>query len=210
MGKTLPSLPTRIEMTEITQPGLFMETPEITQPEPEGVSLAHEAYVAFIQICKGNSDDAGTYEADEELVRCALKRLSDLEKGRPAIKPVPDQPEPEGHQAIAKRAIESCLAQRDEVLAAFIAKYGFQPEDAILVEQRQPDGTSTWRTERRPGPEPVGEALTVQECNDMHKHRENYIYECSYGDIELDGVFSREDLLELARTIPANQQPPES
>ena len=120
------------------------------------------------------------------------------------------QPEPHGHQAIAKRAIESCLAQRDEVLAAFIAKYGFQPEDAILVEQRQPDGTSTWRTERRPGPEPVGEALTVQECNDMHKHRENYIYECSYGDIELDGVFSREDLLELARTIPANQQPPES
>ena len=31
MGKTLPSLPTRIEMTEITQPGLFMETPEIIQ-----------------------------------------------------------------------------------------------------------------------------------------------------------------------------------
>lgn len=64
------------------------------------------------------------------------------------------QPEPEGHQAIAKRAIESCLAQRDEVLAAFIAKYGFQPEDVIQVEQRQPDGTSTWRIERRPGPKP--------------------------------------------------------
>jgi hypothetical protein len=58
--------------------------------------------------------------------------------------------------------------------------------------------------------QPEPEALTVQECNDMRKHRENYIYECSDGDIELDGVFSREDLLELARTIPANQQPPES
>jgi hypothetical protein len=66
----------------------------------------------------------------------------------------PAQPKPEGHQAIAKRAIESCLAQRDEVLAAFIAKYGFQPEDVIQVEQRQPDGTSTWRIERRPGPKP--------------------------------------------------------
>ena len=71
------------------------------------------------------------------------------------------QPEPEGHQAIAKRAIESCLAQRDEVLAAFIAKYGFQPEDVIQVEQRQPDGTSTWRIERRPGPKP--EELTDEE-----------------------------------------------
>ena len=65
---------------------------ELAQPEPEGVSLAHEACVAFVQICKGNSDDAGTYEADEELVRCALKRLSDLEKGRPAIEPVPPEP----------------------------------------------------------------------------------------------------------------------
>jgi hypothetical protein len=69
----------------------------------------------------------------------------------------PAQPKPEGHQAIAKRAIESCLAQRDEVLAAFIAKYGFQPEDVIQVEQRQPDGTSTWRIERRPGPKPPEE-----------------------------------------------------
>jgi hypothetical protein len=62
----------------------------LAQPAPEGVSLAHEAYVAFVQICKGNSDDAGTYEADEELVRRALKRLSDLELARPAIEPVPE------------------------------------------------------------------------------------------------------------------------
>jgi hypothetical protein len=58
--------------------------------------------------------------------------------------------------------------------------------------------------------QPEPEVLTVQECNDMRKHRENCIYECSDGDIQLDGRFSREDLLELARTIPANQQPPES
>ncbi len=58
--------------------------------------------------------------------------------------------------------------------------------------------------------QPEPEALTVQECNDMRKHRENYIYEYCDGDIELDGCFSREDLLELARTIPANPRPPES
>jgi hypothetical protein len=58
--------------------------------------------------------------------------------------------------------------------------------------------------------QPEPQALTVQECNDMHKHRENYIYECSDGEIQLDGYFSREDLLELARTIPANPQSPKS
>jgi hypothetical protein len=41
--------------------------------------LAQEAYVAFVQICKGGSDDAGTYDADEEIVRRALKRLDELE-----------------------------------------------------------------------------------------------------------------------------------
>lgn len=50
-------------------------------PEPVPVeAIAEQAYVAFVQICKGNSDDAGTYNADEELVRRALKKLSDLER----------------------------------------------------------------------------------------------------------------------------------
>lgn len=41
--------------------------------------MAQNAYTAFVQICKGNSDEAGTYEQDEEIVRQALKRLDDLE-----------------------------------------------------------------------------------------------------------------------------------
>jgi hypothetical protein len=61
----------------------------LAQPEPVAPTLAHEAYVAFVQICKGNSDDAGTYEADEELVRRALKRLDDLEQHHPTIAPIP-------------------------------------------------------------------------------------------------------------------------
>lgn len=59
----------------------------VAEPEPQRPTLADEAYVAFVQICKGNSDDADTYEADEELVRRALKRLNDLER-RPTIEPV--------------------------------------------------------------------------------------------------------------------------
>jgi len=59
--------------------------PPAAQPEPpvapkEKSALAQQAYVAFVQICKGNSDDAGTYAEDEELVRQALKRLDDLEQ----------------------------------------------------------------------------------------------------------------------------------
>lgn len=49
-------------------------------------NLAQNAYTAFVQICKGNSDEAGTYEQDEEIVRQALKRLDELEKV--AAKPV--------------------------------------------------------------------------------------------------------------------------
>jgi hypothetical protein len=61
----------------------------LARPESVVPTLAHEAYVAFVQICKGNSDDAGTYEADEELVRRALKRLDDLEQHHPALTPIP-------------------------------------------------------------------------------------------------------------------------
>jgi hypothetical protein len=66
-----------------------------------------------------------------------------------ALATPPPEPVAKRYQAIARHAIESCLEQREEVLAAFIAKHGFHPEDIIQVEQRQPDGTSTWRIERR-------------------------------------------------------------
>jgi hypothetical protein len=50
MGKTLPSLPTRIEMTEIAQPGLFMETPEIIQPDPAHAYAALARHVTAIDM----------------------------------------------------------------------------------------------------------------------------------------------------------------
>jgi hypothetical protein len=89
--------------------------------------------------------------------------------------------------------------ERCAELTEALCGYTLSQDDCLLVDRTRAELAK---------PEP--EALTVQECNDMRKHRENYIYECSDGDIELDGVFSREDLLELARTIPANQKQPES
>jgi hypothetical protein len=59
------------------------------------------------------------------------------------------QPAAQKHQSTARRAIQTCLAQREEILAAFVAKYGFQPDEAIQVEQRQLDGCSYWWVERR-------------------------------------------------------------
>jgi hypothetical protein len=51
--------------------------------------------------------------------------------------------------------------------------------------------------------QPEPKQLTVQECNDMRKHGENYIYESRDGkEIQLDGYFTREDLMELANTQP--------
>jgi hypothetical protein len=61
------------------------------------------------------------------------------------------QPEPQklNHEAAARYTVESCLSQREEVLAAFIAKHGFCPDETIQIEQRQEDGSTTWRIERR-------------------------------------------------------------
>ena len=84
-------------------------------------------------------------------------------------------------------------------LTEALCGYTLSQDDCLLVDRTRAELDQ---------PEP--RALTVQECNDMRKHGENYIYEYCDGDIELDGCFSREDLLELARTIPANPRPPES
>ena len=48
-------------------------------------------------------------------------------------------------------------------------------------------------------PEPT---LTVEDCDNMHKHRFNFLYEDFTGEIVLDGSFTREDLIEIANTVP--------
>jgi hypothetical protein len=57
----------------------------------------------------------------------------------------------------SQNMVNPILSQREEVLQAFIAKYGFDPDQAIQIEQRQPDGTTTWRIVRVGNPlGPIG------------------------------------------------------
>jgi hypothetical protein len=51
-------------------------------------------------------------------------------------------------------------------------------------------------------PEPT---LTVQDCKDMSKHWDNFITEDYPGEIILDGCFTREDLIEIANTVPTTE-----
>jgi hypothetical protein len=51
-------------------------------------------------------------------------------------------------------------------------------------------------------PEP---SLTVENCSNMHKHRFNYLDEDLPGEITLDGCFTREDLIEIANTVPSTE-----
>ena len=51
-------------------------------------------------------------------------------------------------------------------------------------------------------PEPT---LTVEDCSNMHKHRVNFLVEDRPGTIVLDGLFTREDLIEIANTVPSSE-----
>lgn len=50
----------------------------------------------------------------------------------------------EAIQKLFNAHIKRVYAQREEILEAFIAKYGFEPERAVQVEQRMQDGTVRW------------------------------------------------------------------
>lgn len=55
-------------------------------------------------------------------------------------------PAPAGDPVVtsADAAIASILAQHEEILAAFVAKYGADPDHVEQVEQRMPDGSIRW------------------------------------------------------------------
>jgi len=48
-----------------------------------------------------------------------------------------------------KSAMPEILAQRDEVLRAFIAKYKCQPDEAVQICQYDGTGKWTWRIDKR-------------------------------------------------------------
>ncbi len=47
-------------------------------------------------------------------------------------------------RATIKEQTERILSQREEVLSAFIAKYGCDPDQIEQVEVQNQDGTTTW------------------------------------------------------------------
>lgn len=64
-------------------------------------------------------------------------------------------------------------------------------------------GRPAARSAARWKPVPVSEWLTVQEINDLPEHRENYIYASGSDKIQLDGDFTRAQLLQLANSTYA-------
>ena len=53
-------------------------------------------------------------------------------------------------------------------------------------------------------PTPTVRHLTIEDCSNMRKHAGNYIAE-DFGGITLDGYFTREDLIEIANTVPTTE-----
>lgn len=49
----------------------------------------------------------------------------------------------------AARILDGVMSQREEVVAAFLAKHGFAPEECEQVIRECDDGVITWRVQRR-------------------------------------------------------------
>jgi hypothetical protein len=64
------------------------------------------------------------------------------------------------------------------------------------------DSTMDKPAAARPAIEPT---LTVEDCCNMHKHSANFLVEDRPGTIVLDGCFTREDLIEIANTVPTTE-----
>jgi len=45
---------------------------------------------------------------------------------------------------ISMKTIDEVMDQREEILRAFIAKYGYEPDKVMQVEQRMSDGSVRW------------------------------------------------------------------
>jgi hypothetical protein len=108
-----------------------------------------------VQICKGGSDDAGTYDADEAIVRRALKRLDELE-GALLAQPVAEGPTDDKLMDIALatdlvffpykgRGCASPYMEGTDITAevlayarAALAKYGTPTPQPVAVSERLP------------------------------------------------------------------------
>ena len=53
-----------------------------------------------------------------------------------------------------KKQYKQVLEQREEILKAFVAKYGCEPDEIVQVHQWK-DGASRWYVEKKTKPEPT-------------------------------------------------------
>lgn len=51
--------------------------------------------------------------------------------------------------ALAMEKVRKLMVQREAVLEAFVAKYGFEPERFVQCEQRDVNGLTSWYVRRR-------------------------------------------------------------
>lgn len=73
------------------------------------------------------------------MARCARNEL------RNCMKPEKFQRQIQQQAATALRTV---MEQREEILRAFVAKYGFEPDEAVQIETRLLDG-SRWHVEKQ-------------------------------------------------------------
>ena len=89
----------------------------------------------------------------------ALELGTDLATPEPAAGPTNEDPV----MSVAEEAIAAVMAQREEILTAFVAKYGVGPGALEQVEQHMPDGSSRWFVRLR---STVAIAAELEESND--------------------------------------------
>ncbi len=49
----------------------------------------------------------------------------------------------------AVKAMKRIMEQREEILEAFVAKYGFDPDEAVQVEFKTPQGNYAWMVRKK-------------------------------------------------------------
>jgi len=92
--------------------------------------------------------DHATLNERGEIVPCDCTHCGagrDLLDARAAVK---KSSPPEEVVAIVRDAYRKIMAQREEIIEAFIAKYGIEPDELLQVQRETPTG-QTWSIERR-------------------------------------------------------------
>ena len=93
-----------------------------------------------------------------------------------------------------------CLRQDPEEIIR-IDEEGFHYRGQFIADAGEAHRLMVEFLRKNTQPEPT---LTIEDCNNMRKHEGNQIAVDCDGVIALYGHFTREDLIEIANTVPPN------